>query len=410
MKIAFILGEFPNLSEIFILNQITGLIEMGNEVKILSTTRPKEKMYHDLIDKFKLMRLVTYFPAIPRNYLLRILKGKALFFLNFFKDPKRILGSINPFKLDKDIISLKVLFYVIPFLGKEFDVIHTHFGNNGIIGVYLKKGGVGGKLVTTFYGYDLSKFLINNGNKVYKNLFIYGDLFLPICKYFKDKLLLLSCPESKINVHPVGVDPEKYKYKKGVITGKVVEIITVGRLVEKKGYLYALSSVSELAKRENNFFYTIIGDGPQYDMLLEKVSELGLSAKVRFVGSVKQKELIEYYQTSDIFLLPSVKAKDGDEEGTPTVLLEAQAIGLPVVSSFHSGIPEIVIHGESGFLTKERDVNALSNYLELLVTDHVLRKKLGKNGRKNIEENFKIRKLNNKLVGYYNKLLNTKKT
>lgn len=409
MKIAFIVGMFPSLSETFILNQITGLMELGHDVDIFAINKSNEKKRHNIINELNLMDRVYFFPDIPKNKLLRIIKGKFLFFMNFYKDPKKLLKSINIFRRDKDFVSLKILYYIIPFLGKNYDIIHSHFGNNGEIGVYLRKGGVEGKLVTSFYGYDLSTFIKDNSENVYKDLFLNIDLFLPICSYFRDKLINLSCDPDKIRLHQIGIELDKYKFLERTLKdGDIVNIVTAGRLIEKKGYFYSIKALKDLSLKKKNFSYTIIGDGPLHKMLIQLVDDLGLSRYVKFVGSVDQDELLEYYRRSHIFLLPSITSENGEEEGTPTVLLEAQAVGLPVVSTFHSGIPEIVVHKESGYLVEEKDIKGISNYLDILIDDQALRKKMGQSGRSFVEKNYNIVKLSSKLADFYKELINKK--
>ncbi len=409
MKIAFIVGMFPSISETFILNQISGLMELGHEVDIFSVKRSTENKRHELINKLKLMERVYYFPDIPKNKLLRIMKGKFLFLLNFYKDPKKMLKSINIFRRDKDFVSLKILYYIIPFLGKNYDIIHSHFGNNGEIGVYLRKGGFSGKLVTSFYGYDLSTFIESGGEKVYKKLFSNGDLFLPICDYFREKLINLSCDPDKIKLHQIGIDLNRYKFiDRNLEKVEVVNIVTAGRLIEKKGYIYSINAMKELSLKNRKFLYTIIGEGPLKKELIRLVDDLGLDRYVKFAGIVNQSELLEYYKRSHIFLLPSTIAVSGEEEGTPTVLLEAQAMGLPVVSTCHSGIPEIVVHGKSGYLIQERDIEGISKYLNILIDDPDLRKKMGQYGRNFVKKNYNTIKLNSKLAGFYKELLDKK--
>jgi len=405
MKIAFIVGMFPSLSETFILNQITGLMELGHDVDIFSVNKSDENKRHDIINKLNLMDKVYFFPEIPKNKLLRIIKGKFLFFLNFYKDPKKLLKSINIFSFRKDVFSLSVLFNVIPFLGKRYDIIHAHFGNNGLIGSNIKYAGVQGKLVTTFYGYDITAFVKNN-NKVYKNLALYGDLFLPICKYFEKKLISLKFDQKKIKIHPLGIEMDKFTFRERKInSGETINILTVARLTEKKGYIFSLSAIKKLIDKKKNIHYTIIGDGPLLNDIKKIIKKYEIEDYVDLVGAVEQDDVIKHFEKAHIFLLPSITASNGDQEGTPTVLIEAQAFGLPVISTLHSGIPEIVVSGKTGYLVEERNSEEISDKLIYLCESVEDWPEIGRNGRKFVEENFSIDILCKKLENIYSGLL-----
>ena len=211
MKIAFILNRFPKLSETFILNQITGLLDLGNHVEIFAQTNSKDNKIHSDIEKYQLMKRVHYF-AMPCNKIKRRLKAIFLIIKNFHKAPFKIMKSLNVFRYGKVALSFKLLYLLIPFLDKNFDIVYCHFGNNGILGAYLKEMSVGDKLVTTFHGYDMSSFIISNGNNVYKKLFLNGDLFLPVSDYWKKKLIRIDCNEKKIIVHRMGINLKKFRF------------------------------------------------------------------------------------------------------------------------------------------------------------------------------------------------------
>ncbi|OQX53652.1 MAG: colanic acid biosynthesis glycosyltransferase WcaL, partial [Candidatus Cloacimonas sp. 4484_209] len=250
----------------------------------------------------------------------------------------------------------------------EYDIIHCHFGPIGLFGAFLKEIGIKSRLVTTFHGYDMSSFIVSNGNNVYKNLFLNGDLFLPISDYWKRKLVRLGCDEKKIVVHRMGINLEKFEFsERGKQTGEPIKILTIGRLVEKKGHRYAIEAVSKIVKKHKNIEYIIAGDGPLRQGLESLVRKLEIEKYVKFLGVVNQDELLKLYQYVHIFILPSMTARNGDQEGIPVVLMEAQATGLPVISTFHSGIPEGVLDGKSGFLVPEKDVDALADRLEYLI-------------------------------------------
>ncbi len=408
MKIAFIIGSFPTLSETFILNQITGLIDMGQDVEILAQFYPNEKKVHSDIEKYHLMKRVHYF-NMPSNKIKRVLKAIFLIITNFYKSPLKILKSLNIFKYGKTALSLKLFYTLVPFLDKKYKIIHCHFGPNGILGAYLKEIGICSKIITTFHGYDMSVFISNNGANIYKNLFKNGDLFLPISDYWKQKLIKLNCEEKKIVVHHMGINLERFKFsERRKYFGEPIKILTIGRLVEKKGHKYIIKAIAKIIKKYRNIEYIIAGDGPLEIKLKNLATELGIREYVKFLGAVKQDEVLTLYQQAHIFVLPSITAINGDQEGIPVVLMEAQAAGLPIISTFHTGIPEAVVDGKSGFLVPERDVNALAERLEYLIKHSEIWPEMRSYGRKFVEEKYDIKKLNRKLVEIYQNLISGK--
>jgi len=410
MKVAFIVSGFPVLSETFILNEITGLLDLGYDVQIFAEANPGEKKVHPDIEKYQLMKRVHYFD-IPNNKIKRLLKAIYLIITNFNKNPIKMLKTLNIFKYGKFALSLRLLYAFTTFVnaGKEFNIVHCHFGPNGIIGAALKEIGViKSKVITTFHGYDMSKFILNHKKNIYKNLFSQGDLFLPVSENWKKKLIKLGCDEKKVMVHHMGVDLRKFKFcKKKFPYKKPINILTIGRLVEKKGHEYAIKSIAKIIyKYKKNIVYIIAGDGPLRNKLKFLSSQLGISNYVKFVGKVKQNEVLKLYQQSHIFILPSITSSEGEQEGIPVVLLEAQAAGLPVISTYHSGIPEAVINGQSGFLVPERDVDALTKKLMYLINHPEIWPRMGRCGRMFIEKEYNINRLNQKLSKIYQDLIN----
>jgi len=405
MKIAFIVGSFPKLSETFILNQITDLLDLGHDVEIFASHHSNEKEMHPDVEKYQLMERVHYF-NIPESKVKRIFKAIYLILVDFYKYPVKILKSLNIFRYGKESLSLRLLYIVVSFLGKDFNIIHCHFGPNGVLGVLLRDiGAVNGKVVTTFHGYDMSGYIVKKGTNIYNFLFEKGDAFLPISEYWKKKLIELGCEEDKIIVHRMGIDLDKFSLKlsKENKSG-IVKLITVARLVKKKGIEYGVRAVAKIIKKYPNIKYSIVGEGPLRNMLEDLIIELRAKGKINLLRSKKQDEIIKLMQNSDILLAPSVTTEEGDQEGIPVVLMEAQATGLPVISTYHTGIPEVVLDGKSGFLVPERDVDALAEKLEYLIEHPEIWPDMGRTERKFIEERYDINKLNKRLVEIYRAL------
>lgn len=414
MKIAFIVDSFPKLSETFVLNQITGLLQMGYEVRVFSRESGDEGVSHPDVEEYGLVDKTLYYGddvvETPKGKISRVLQAFKIFLQKSAKSQRALLQSISLLRFGRNAVSLTVFYSILPFLDKgleDYDVIHCHFGPAGAIAALLKETGVvRGKLVTTIHGYDITSYLKNSGRDVYDHLFMVGDLFMPISERWLKELLGLGCPEEKIKVHHMGVDLDKFAFiPRGTGDAEAINILSVARLVEKKGVEYGIRAIAKSLPMCPNIHYKIIGDGPLRDNIQKLICDLNVESNVELVGWKSQDEIVSLMKDADVLLAPSVTSADGDQEGIPVVLMEALAQGLPVLSTQHSGIPELIRDGESGYLVPERDVDALSEKLLVLSRDRDRWKDMGMAGRKCIEEEFNICNLNTSLVREYEKLL-----
>ena len=402
MKIAFIVSAFPVLSETFILSQITGLLELSHDISIFASKKTSG-MQHPDIEKYCLLER-SYFFNIPENKIKRIIKAAYLLFLNFHKNPAAILKSLNAIKFKKMALSLELFYKVIPFLKKDFDVIHCHFGPNGLIGAAINEIVLKSKLLTSFHGSDLSQYLNLNGAAAYNYLFDKGDLFLPVSIHWVKKLISLGCSSAKIKLHRMGVDTDIFKPLKKSNQNKTIQLLSVGRFVEKKGFKYGILAFSEVLKNHPDMQYNIIGDGYLKENLKKLIKELNCEGKINLMGGKTQNDIIKIMQESDILLAPSITSKDGDSEGIPVVIMEAMSTGLPVISTLHSAIPELVIDNVTGFLTPEKNTILMTGKIKQLVENKKLRTAMGSSGREKILKEYNIKKLNKELVNIYSAL------
>lgn len=403
VKIAFIVYEFPCLSETFILNQITGLLDRGHEVDIFAQRKGNYPTMHADVKDYRLLDR-TFYLTMPESARWRFLKAIVMATMNFHKNPTAVLKSLNFRKFGGGDASLTLLHKVSPFLGKgPYAIVHCHFGPNGKLGILLKEIGVTqGKIITTFHGYDMSSYVKRHGSKTYARLFEKGDLFLPISERWKQELVKLGCSKNKIVVHRMGVDPHRFRFvRQKPRRSGTVKISTIARLVEKKGVQYGLQAVARILPKHPEIEYTIVGDGPLRDDIENLITRLNLRHTVKLVGRRTQEQIIALINDTDILLAPSVTSEDGDQEGIPVVLMEALAHGIPVLSTYHSGIPELVQEGVSGFLVPERDVDFLAKKLEYLLNHQEIWPRLGRAGREHIEKHYDIHKLNDQLVDIY---------
>ncbi|WP_427161283.1 glycosyltransferase [Aliinostoc sp. HNIBRCY26] len=411
MKIAFIVGSFPVISETFIINQIIGLIERGNTVDIYGvengSVNDQAKVHPD-VEKYQLRQFTHNQPSIPQNYLWRLLKAIWLIIINLHKSPLVILRSLNFWRYGKLAASLRLLYLTVRLLDSpSYDIIHCQFGTFALIAMMLRDiGAIKGKLITSFRGYDISLFVQQNGEDVYHSLFAQGDFFLTNCEYFRQRAIKLGCHPQKIIVHGSGIDcsrfPLKLRYPHA--DGKI-RIATTGRLIEKKGVEYGILAIAQVSKIYPHIEYNIIGDGELKDNLQQLIDSLQIADQVKILGWKTQPEIIEILNHTDIFIAPSVTAKDGNQDAPVNTLKEAMLMGLPVIATTHGGIPELVKDGISGFLVPERDAQAIAEKLTHLIEHPEIWPEMGQVGRADVEKNYDIHKLNDELVRIYRQVI-----
>jgi colanic acid/amylovoran biosynthesis glycosyltransferase len=404
MRIAFIVTRFPTLSETFILNQITGLLDLGHDVDIYATRRPRTAKRHPDVSAYGLGDR-TYYIDMPVQKPWRVLKAIGVMATNFNRSPVRLLRTLNGLKHGKEALSLRLLYGLVPFLGREeaYDILHCQFGPNGNLGMHLREIGVKGKLITTFHGHDTRKAL-EDGPGAYRELFKKGDCFIAVSEYNRSSLVKLGLDAGKIVYHPVGIDPTRFRRaarQSGTPPGDRMKIVTVARLVEQKGLKYGIHAIRKLLDRcpDLDLTYTIAGGGPLRAQLEKLVNGIGLTEVVRFLGPCTRNEVAEVLAESDLFVLPSVAESFG------VVLLEAQAAGLPVVATAVGGTDCAIADGQSGFLVASRDADALTERLCHLVRHPDLRSQMSQAGRALVEQRYDIRKLNSRLVHIYEAVL-----
>ena len=298
---------------------------------------------------------------------------------------------------------------LLPLIKKhEVQLIQTHFGTGGIAFLRLKKE-LGLPLVTFFYGYDVSRVQVQQP-KLYKKLFKEGDLFLTESHFLAEKLKQMGCPEEKLKVLYQGIDLEDFKFNpKSLKKGEKAILLIVGRFEEKKGIKYAIEAFAQSLEKHPNMELKIMGEGVLRKEIETLIQEKKLQEKVILLGLQPYQTLIKEMDNCHIFMLPSVTAKDGDTEGQGTVFIQASAMGKPILSTNHNGIPQVVIDGKNGFLAPERDAKALSKHLNYLIEHPQEWKAMAAFGRKHVEKNFDIHAQTRKLEKIYDEVL-TKKT
>lgn len=218
--------------------------------------------------------------------------------------------------------------------------------------------------------------------------------FIATISNFNKKLLskdIASQDIDKINIVHCGIDVEKFNFAEPK-PYETMNIISVGRFVEKKGFTYLLDACYQLLEKGIKLNCTFVGNGPLWEEIDERVKALKLENHVQLPGAMPQKKLQEKFRRSDLFVLPAVKASNGDLDGIPVVLMEAMALGIPVISTSVSGIPELINHKESGLLVKEKDVAELAEAIQIFTKFSDTNIQYAKAARQKIEQEFNIKK------------------
>lgn len=222
---------------------------------------------------------------------------------------------------------------------------------------------------------------------------------LPISNLWAGRLKNMGCPPQKIAVSRMGIDMTRFTPRQLKAPAAPLEIISVARLTEKKGLHVAIEACRQLKEQGVLFRYRILGIGPWERRLRTLIEQYQLDDVIEMPGFKPSHQVKEMLEQADVFLLPSITGRDGDMEGIPVALMEAMAVGIPVISTVHSGIPELVESGKSGWLAPENDEQALAERLaafSLLESEQV--QPIVQCAREKIEKEFNQLAINKQLA------------
>jgi colanic acid/amylovoran biosynthesis glycosyltransferase len=398
LRVAFFVSSFPELSETFILRQAVGLLDRGHHVRIFAHAPATEGLVHESVEQRGLRAAVT----VLSNGV-----GPRRAELPSAREALTLLRCLGP-RQASATGGWGALARTIAALAREgaFDVVHCHYGNVALH--YACASCVwDAPLVASFYGYDCSSYPRKRGVRVYEPLFAIADAVTSLSEYMDARLRSLGCPPGLLRRVPLSVDPTALSALEAPRARPVgeVRLLTVARLTEKKGLEYALRALAILMTEHSGLRYDIIGDGALRPQLEALADALGVRDRVRFLGPRTESEVALAMHEADVFLLPSVTAATGDEEGTPTVLLEAAAARLPVITTHHAGIPEIVRQDENGILVPERDPEAIADALRSLIRAPERWPALGDAGHRLVQESHTVPIVAERLETMYRELI-----
>lgn len=427
MRIGIFVGSFPVLSETFIVRQITGLIDLGQQVDIYADTpADPASPVHAEVGKYRLLDRTTFMDVSPETApwempvwpifgrtwppgsatslwnVGRLARALPRLIRCLARAPRLTWQALRRSEYGYQAASLSVLYRLSVLSARRggYDVLHAHFGPVGN-SFRFARALWRAPLMVSFHGYDFSTLPRRQGGGMYARLFATADLITVNSDYTRSRIERLGCPQEKIRKLPVGLDPEGFPFRERTRgEAEPLRIVTVGRLVEIKGHEFCLRALVRLRETVPEVHYDIVGDGPLRPQLEKLASDLGLAEQVTFHGALDGDGVKEILNAAHIFLLASVNV-EGDEEGQGLVLQEAQASGLPVIVTRHGAFPEGILPGESGILVPERDADALAESLFQLGRHPELWPRMGRAGRDFVLAHYDSRQLNRRLTGLY---------
>jgi glycosyltransferase involved in cell wall biosynthesis len=385
VRLGYLYSRYPVLSQTFCDAEMLALERLGFELEIGSVYPPLTSLRHEHI---ACLRATIHYA--PPQEILKISEKNAK------KDGKwpRDLVERHERKYGPGVKAEQrarnALYFADYFKRRGVDHVHVHFANRAAHTAMFLKEISGIPFSVTAHGQDFMKDLGND--ELLREICAAAEFVAAETDYSRD-LLRQRCPDSAAKIHRVynGIDLERFPTPHYEIPGSAVSrIISIGRLVAFKGFDYLIDACAQLARRNLDFNCEIIGDGPLRSDLQAQIEKLGLSDRVHLLGSLSQAAVLEKLQAADIFALASVMDAQGASDVFPTVIIEAMAAARPVVSTRLAGIPESVVHGETGLLVPTGDTTALGEALAQLIEGPELRLRYGGAGRDRIEQHFRI--------------------
>lgn len=339
----------------------------------------------------------------PTQYIPQIREVPNYDYIHLLRQPK--------YMVDMSLLNDKVYYLNEIYDSKKFvknheiKLLHAHHAQLGMLLLPFKKE-TKLPLVTSVRGRDATMANQPVGYmEGMKKLFKEGELFLPVCNYLAQRILDWGCPKEKVKVLYGGVDLEEFKFRLPDITGDSLNILSLGRLVEKKGHHVLMQAFQKVKEKFPHAKLTIIGGGEMEEQLLSLAKELKLGKSFQLLNKIPKSEVREHMAKADLFVAASMEATNGDVEGIPNTVKEAMATGIPVISTTHAGIPELVTNNKDGILVKEGNANQLVEAIEFMVENRSLWESYALNAREKVERKFDKKKQLAEQAQIYNELL-----
>jgi colanic acid/amylovoran biosynthesis glycosyltransferase len=405
MTIGYVLKRFPRLSETFVLNEIIELERQGFRVEVFSLLRPPPEGRHALLAELKAK--ITYLPSSSSLERIRLYQGVNEEVTDLLAlQAASIDNPVSLFsgKTPQDIASLHLKAMTVATLAQArgVDHLHAHFASDATTVALLAARMSGLPFSFTAHARDIYHTYTNVAadNEMRRAKIAEAAFVATVSDYNRAHLRRLA-PARAACIHRLYNGIDLSRFSPNPSAAKTGLITAVGRLIEKKGFGDLISACAMLKSAGASFNCQIIGEGPLHDSLQNQISQSGLESLVEIVGPQPQEKLVGMMQKASIAVLPCIISESGDRDGLPTVLLEAMALGIPVVTTTVSGGPEIVLHGKTGLLVEPGDIADLAASIEALLQSPETMLRMGRAGRQRAQSLFSLTENVKTLSGYF---------
>jgi glycosyltransferase involved in cell wall biosynthesis len=395
-RVVYILRSYPRLSQTFILNEVLALERLGWRLHIFAITNPQETLVQDGVAEVRAQThyleraLRRSWTAILREHLFVAAAAPSRYLrtLAFVLRRRDLAAGYATASRFTCFIEAVYMTRILGREGRNGDAptrVHSHFAHDPTLIALLLKRLTGLPYSFTAHARDIYQV----PRSALAERIREASAVVTCCRANLDYLgrVAPGAGSEKLRLVRYGLDLETFRPAQPARTG-VPLVVSVGRLVEKKGFGDLVEACHVLKDRGLRFRCLVYGDGPLRGELAEAVTRLGLASDVTFAGARTQRHLHAVLEQAHVFALTPCVTDEGDRDGMPNVLLEAMACGLPVVTTAVAGIPEVVIHDQNGLLAEPHDVPAIAEHLAALLTDASLRTRLGSQARSEVIGNF----------------------
>lgn len=402
--LGMILKGYPRISETFISNEIHELEKQGFRLRLFSMRRPRERFTHQSVKQIQAPvdylphSLLLYFPKLLYHNLILAVKSPE----NFKRAAKTAFRRLLRNRRIATIKHLLQAGYLVHYLLPKSGVthLHAHFAHSPTsIAMFA------GQLADLPFSFTAHAKDIYTSDSEQLREKVSLAKFVVTCTEYNKRFLLETAHGGDTPVHRIyhGIDLHLFSSDADPRqkTGPPHNIVTVARITPKKGLTTVYKALRLLCDQGVALHHTLIGDGEDRREILSLIAALGLDGVTQWLGTQPHEVVLEHYRRADLFVLGCEIAKNGDRDGIPNVLLECMAMGVPVVATHVSAIPELIEDGMTGLLVPPGQPEKMARAMDRLLTDHDLRNRIIPAARKRVIEQFNNRALIEDLAGRF---------